>query len=264
MGERKFYSHLIYHHYEYIHFFFCPEAGLQFKIKRQNSVNSLIFHIPGFTFILSKKLTFKTSHVPTSVVRWSLKIFFFSCFFYDQLKALEKTGRFNGSSFIFPLPLPFFGSHYFAAGEVSSHNYSVPFNASVVSLGLDLCCSLTLQHIPLSPALQAQSRCSLQGTTALPGCQDPPFPWEYTYLLLGSTWLSSPAFGWLWFFCFPPFAIPLGRSSLSRLLCCCSRTWCHCGVPLPIAVSAASSPSWPWVLKRKAHLFLSCLSCPDP
>lgn len=52
MGEILFTPYLSPILVQTFYFFFLPKAGLQLKIKSQNSVNSFIFHIPGFTFII--------------------------------------------------------------------------------------------------------------------------------------------------------------------------------------------------------------------
>lgn len=171
-------------------------------------------------------------------------IFFFPCFCHSQLKALEKAGRVDGSSFVFPLALSSFGSNYFVAEEVSSHKNSLPFSASVVSLGLDVPVLLSdlAAHSSVSCS-QAGSGCSCRAPQLSLAAWTLPFPWEYTDLLLGQALLLLLDPCAFLFVCFHPFAIHPARSFLLCVLCCCSEMWWHCGVPF-LLLSALPCPGY--------------------
>lgn len=131
-----------------------------------------------------------------------------------------------------------------------------------------LCCSLTLQRIPASPAPQAGSGCSLQGSTAVSGCLDPPLSLGMHKYFFGSPWFVL--------FCFVFVSLLLqsispgplspvssaaaqGRGGTVGSLPCCSQPFLALDIekkePLVLAMPFMSSSSMTkkrtWVLSQR-------------
>lgn len=118
-------------------------------------------------------------------------------------------------------------------------------------------------HSSVSSALQAPSRCSLQGTASVSGCLDPPLSSGMHLLALGQRLIRLSFLRIMVAFCFPPFAIHLARSSLSYLSCCSHGRGLAVGSLCPCQLPRCFHSFLALVIGKKGPLVLvQCLSCP--
>lgn len=191
-------------------------------------------------------------------------IFFYFYFFHNQLKALQKTWKFNGGSFIFPLPLAFLWLLIILLQEKSQTTTTV-FHSKLQWCPwgwICPCCSLTLQHIPLS-LLPCRLHLAVPYRAAH---LDPPLSSGRRLLALVRAWWGFPSFGW-WCLCVPLSLLSTQNAvhpafSSSCLFCCCSlmllglrpsQSLCCLHSFLALAVGKKG----PLVLRQ-------CLSCSGP
>lgn len=113
-----------------------------------------------------------------------------------------------------------------------------------------LCCSLTLQHIPVS----CPTGWACLFLAGHPSCPWLPGPSSF----LGSTFLLLVQLSCPWIpgiFLFLSFCSAACQVLLPRALCCCSWTWCPCGVPFLLLPALPCPGYWKERATCACHAF---------